>query len=126
MKTKVLFFLFVFFTLVSRSQVNTNDTATYVYCDVMCTSKALSNVADALAVNIFIDFGNGEIYGPENPIKDLKTKEAFNFSSAPDILNYLDKKGWRIVTSSSLAEFTGGIRERWVTYYILKKKKFQS
>lgn len=123
MKTKVLFFLFVFFSLGLRSQVNAPDTTTYVYCDVMTSTKVMSNLQDSYNVNVFIDFGKGKVITPDNPLID-ENGGKLTFTSTADVLNYLSKNKWVLVCSSEVASKGNWNFERIVIHFILKKKKY--
>jgi hypothetical protein len=123
MKKYFFFLIFLLFTLVSYSQVNTIDTATYIYSDVMTSSKVMSNLQDSYNVNVFIDFGNGKVITPDNTLIDENGGKLI-FTSTTDVLNYLSKKKWVLVCSSEVASKGNWNFERIVTHFILKKKKY--
>ena len=124
MKTRVLFLFFMGIICSGIAQVSSSDTATYVYCDVLTSSKVMSELQNTFEVNVFIDFGNGLICTPDKPMKDERTGSPINFSSGPDILNYLAKKKWELVSSHSFTSKGNWGFERLVTHYIMKKKKY--
>ena len=67
----------------------------YIYVDIMGITKALRTTMSAKTtqtVNIFIDFGEGKIYTPENLMKDKGTDQPISFKSMVEVLNYFSKQ----------------------------------
>lgn len=98
------------------------DTTTYEYCEVVSITKNLSPVATVDAVNVFIDFGRGQVFSPETPLKDDKGEE-LKFNSQIDCLNYLAKQGWRVGQTTTFFQ-TGTMTQRSITRYTLSRPKY--
>ena len=98
----------------------------YIYVDIMGITKALRTTMSAKTtqtVNIFIDFGEGKIYTPENLMKDKGTDQPISFKSMVEVLNYFSKKGWKFETAYVIEQAAGSSFERHITHYLMKKIK---
>ena len=119
MKKLILFFLVVFisFNCFSQNQSEKQDTTKYVYCQIVGTSRLLSN-----KVTIEIDFGQFRSIWKDNRLKDPKTGERIVFNSMIDALNYMGNQGWEFV--QAYAFWMGGSSGN-VYHYLLKKSKVE-
>lgn len=120
MKNKIMIMAFLLAGSVVMAQVP--DTTTYEYCEVVSITKNLSPVAMVDAVNVFIDFGWGQVYTPEDPMKDDNGKP-MNFTSQIDCLNYLAIKGWKVGQSTMFFQ-QSGMTQRSFTRYTLSRHKY--
>lgn len=121
--TLITIFLISFFISFSQNEIKQQtDTTTYEYCEVVSISKNMSAVTSYDA-NIFIDFGGGKIFTPDNPMKDDKEVK-LTFTSQVDCFNYLAKKGWRLGQSTVFYQGTG-MRDRSITRYTLFRPKYR-
>ena len=120
MKTLICAFL-CFIYLACNAQVQ--DTTTYEYCEVVSITKNLSPVATVDAVNVFIDFGNGKVFTPDDPMKDEKGSE-LKFGSQIDCLNYLAQKRWKIGQTTTFFQ-TGSLTQRSISRYTLSRPKYR-
>jgi len=120
MRTKI--FIIALFLIGSESIAQINDTTTYEYCEVISITKNLSTLASIDAVNVFIDFGGGQVYTPESPLKDDKGT-ALNFNSQIDCLNFLATKGWKVGQTATFFQ-QASMTQRSVTRYTLSRPKF--
>jgi hypothetical protein len=114
------FLVFLIIICVSReciSQIKNEvqDTTKYVYCQIVGTSRMLSN-----KVTIEIDFGQFRSIWADNRLKDPNTGERIVFNSMIDALNYMGDKGWEFV--QAYAFWMGGNSGN-VYHYLLKKSK---
>lgn len=109
------FILFLACEVFSQDQKGIQDTTKYSYCQIVGTSRFLSN-----RVTIEIDFGQLRSIWEDNRLKDPKTGERIVFNSMIDALNYMGKLGWEFV--QAYAFWTGGNSGN-VYHYLLKKSK---
>ncbi|GAA4306511.1 hypothetical protein [Nibribacter koreensis] len=86
-KLVLLFSLLVCLTSTIKAQTPTPQ-RTEEYCQITKTGKN----------TIRIDYGQELLYGAESYIKDDKGKP-MKFNSVIDALNYLNSKGWELVSS---------------------------
>jgi hypothetical protein len=121
MKTRIM--IIAFFLIRLGVEAQTHDTITYEYCEVVSITKNLSPIASVDAVNVFIDFGGGQVFTPDAPMKDNKGVE-LKFNSQIDCLNYLAKKGWKVGQTTTFFQ-TGGMTQRSITRYTLSKPKYE-
>ena len=119
MKNKILIIAFFLIGLAAIAQ--THDTTTYEYCEVVSISKNMNAVTSTDA-NVFIDFGGGQIFTPDAPMKD-DMGAGLTFNSQIDCLNYLAKKGWRVGQTNVFYQGTG-MRDRSITRYTLSRPKY--
>ena len=99
------------------------DTTTYLFCDAQCNSKIESTIENLTDVNIFLDFGNGVKYGPENP---MLTKGGYkiDLNSIVTLMNYMSDEKWTLDKAYAIY-VTKGISSRAVTFLIFKKPKYK-
>lgn len=120
MKSLILSSILLFIWDSSNAQVN--DTTTYEYCEVISVTKNISAIRDICNVNLFIDFGKGNLFTPENPMKD-ETGNDLLFSSTVDCLNYLATKNWKVGQTSMFFQY-GAAMARSYTKYTLSRPKY--
>ncbi|MCX6251842.1 MAG: hypothetical protein NTX61_13960 [Bacteroidetes bacterium] len=98
------------------------DTTKYRFVDIMGITKAGGNksAVSTLQVEIFLDFGKGEKYTPDEPMKDEKGNPVI-FTSIIDMLNYLSQKGWFYVGVFPVEQYSGTSFERHFTHVLMKK-----
>ncbi len=115
---KKLIFLAVctIFTITALSQ----KADSVKYCEVVTCSKAANTyVNNVFQVNYAFDFGNGEQYTPENPIKDEEGNEIV-FKGPSDMMSFMNRKGYDLISTFGFAiRSLGG--DRWLTHYSFKK-----
>jgi hypothetical protein len=103
-----------------------DSTKHYIYVDIMGISKSLQTTMSAKTtqnVNVFLDFGNGIVYTPEEPLKDDETGKPIIFNSMVDALNYLSEKGWEFETAYAIEQAAGSSFERHITHCLMKRIK---
>lgn len=90
------------------------DTAkTEQYCDVQATIKMFTK-----KIAISIDYGKDITINNESKVKD-DAKALENFTNTTDILNYMARQGWQLVTATGdVPTGSNGI------YHFFFKKKF--
>jgi hypothetical protein len=117
MKKLILFsfILFISFECFSQNQNEKQDTTKYTYCQIVGTSRCMSN-----KVTIEIDFGQFRSIWADNRLKDPKTGDRIIFNSMIDALNYMGNQGWEFV--QAYAFWMGGSSGN-VYHYLLKKSK---
>lgn len=100
------------------------DTVTYEYCEITSFAKVASALSNVDEANIFINFGNGITFTPENPMKD-KGGNSLLFKNPIDAINYLAKSKWTL--SGSTAYFVDqGMSSRNAKHYILSRPKYRN
>jgi len=119
MKNSIMIIAFLLIGSVAMAQ--TPDTTTYEYCEVVSISKNMASITKSDA-NIFIDFGEGVIFTPKDPLKDDNGKD-LKFLSSVDCLNYLATKGWKLGQTNIFYQ-QGGMAQRTVTRYTLSRPKY--
>ena len=119
MKNKIMIIAFLLTGSVAMAQAP--DTTTYEYCEVVSISKNMKSVTKTDA-NVFIDFGGGSVFTPNNPLKDDKGKD-LNFISQIDCLNYLSTKGWKLGQTNIFYQ-QNSMAQRTVTRYTLSRPKY--
>lgn len=86
-----------------------------VYCDVMGY-----NTMGIGKLKVILDLGGVPSGKQFESIYDEKTGKKMKFNTVIDAVNYLAKRGWRVVTSYPLSEGSRGkvqhfLLEKWVT-----------
>ena len=112
--------LFIGLSIMAFSQMV--DTTTYVYCKAVCISNITTTLNRLDAVEIYLDFGNGKVFNPKNPMKDEVGKEA-DFDSAVDLINFMSDRKWILDKAYQSAIVTSVVR--LMTTFMFKKPKYK-
>jgi hypothetical protein len=100
----------------------TADTTTYVYCKAVSVSKNAFNLNKMNDVEISIDFGNGKVFSPDNPMKDESGKNA-DFDNVVDLINFLSDRKWSLDKISQL--YQGSSNVKIMTFMFFKRPKYR-
>ena len=92
---KKFLFLCLFYPILSIGQT---DTTTYIYGELFAISRSWDSVNDLFNVDVYFDFGNGIIYGPEKPITTTDGL-THTFHSTSKALTFLAGDHWTLVSS---------------------------
>lgn len=122
MKRIILIFAMFICVINLNAQNQFVDTTTYKFCDVSCYSKSFSTVMASNDINAFFDFGDGEQYTPDNPLKS-KDGTSLIFNSIVSIMNYMSENKW--ILDKAYGFQAAGSSNRMVTHLILKKPKYK-
>jgi hypothetical protein len=102
-----------------KSFAQQSDTIQYVYCQIVGTSKFMSN-----KITIEIDFGQFRSIWTDNRLKDPTTGERRVFNGMIDALNYMGDMGWEFVQAYVIT-VSSGTGYQNVYHYLLKKSKLK-
>ena len=88
------------------------ETVKYDYCEIVGTSKLLSN-----KVTVQIDFGEATKFFADNRYKDESGKPV-TFNGMIDAMNYMGAQGWEFVQAYAVTNNNNPA----VYHYVLKRK----
>lgn len=105
-------FLFLFFCVVISVSAFSQDSQSYVYCELVGTGKFMST-----KVNVQVDFGQStSIWKGVDYLKDADGKK-ISFNSMVDAMNYMGKEGWEFVQAYVIST-----NNQNVYHWLLKKE----
>ncbi len=80
----------------------------YMYCEIVGNKKFMSN-----KLNITLDFGQAQKWLADNRLTDDNGK-IISFNSMMDALNYMGKRGWKLVHAYTLPISETESQQRWI------------
>lgn len=108
--------IFCLFTLSTFAQEKADSVK---YCEVVTCSKAVTtSVNSVFEVNYAFDFGAGETYTPDKPMKD-KGGKPIEFNSPVDMMQLMSRKGYDLISTCAFPNKAFG-GERWIIHYTFK------
>jgi hypothetical protein len=95
---KKLIIIFLASILAAAVQLNAQNPASYIYCELLGHAKFFSN-----KVKITIDYGQDTKFGEDARIRN-EHGEVMTFNSMVDAMNWLGQKGWEFCQAYAVTE----------------------
>ncbi len=100
-------------TTFANTNIDSNRTSKYVYCEIVGTQKLLST-----KVTVSVDYGEERSFFQDTRMKDEQTGKVQSFNSMVDALNYMGNNGWEFVQAYIVT-----MGQQNVYHWMLRKQK---